>query len=53
MMEDLGAVAEEAISSAEPRLAKAKNYFICLENKKSLCNHNKASRCLFTLVLKL
>ena len=34
-MEAQCAVAETAIHGAKPGLAKVKNYFTCLENKKS------------------
>ena len=35
MMEAQCSVAETAIRGAEPGLAEDKNYFTCLENKKS------------------
>ena len=38
MMEAQCAVAETAIRGAEPGLAEVKNYFTCLENRKT--NHN-------------
>ena len=38
MMEAQCAVAETAQSGAEPGLTEVKNYFTCLENRKT--NHN-------------